>query len=286
MNPKISICLPFYNAERYIGEAIESVLAQTFSSFELLLLNDGSSDNGMDVVNRFTDERIRCIQCEHDYIKTLNTGLDLSQGKYIARMDADDIMLPERLQLQFDYMEAHPDVVVCGGGMRHFGTSSGDFIPLTSHVEISNSLVCSCPMAHPTVIMRKSVLDTYQIRYDEDYAYAEDYKLWADIMKYGKIVNIPQIVLRYRTSGTQVSYIHHSRQKGLSQLIRREVTDYFLSKLSDQTETGKRIKEQFVPIVDRLNEQAYFSSDEYFQFMYALIRGLRSRNLIKLDYDE
>lgn len=284
--PQISICLPFYNAEAYIGEAIESVLNQTFRSFEFILLNDGSTDNSLAIVERFNDERIRCIECKHDFINSLNTGIESSRGKYIARMDADDIMMPDRLQLQFDFMEAHPDIAVCGGGMRFFGNGTGETTPQTFPFEISNSLIISCPLAHPTVLMRRSVLMEHNIRYDADYLYAEDYKLWTEIVKYGKLSNIPQIVLKYRLSTSQISYVHNSRQAGLSRLIRREITDYYLSLLSTETEIGRKVKEQFVPIVDELNEQAYFSSDEYFQFMHALIRGLRSRNLIKLNYDE
>ena len=123
--PKLSVIMPAYNAEKYIGEAIESILNQTFTDFEFIIIDDGSSDHTADIIKGFHDERIRFIQNEKNsgVANTLNKGLELSQGEYIARMDADDISLPARFEKQVAFMEANPDVAVVGCGIELFGMS-------------------------------------------------------------------------------------------------------------------------------------------------------------------
>jgi glycosyltransferase involved in cell wall biosynthesis len=103
-----------YNASRYLRECIDSVLGQTFHDFEFLIVDDGSTDDSVEIVESYADPRIRLIRREHDYIASLNCLIDEARGEYIARMDADDVMLPHRLQQQFDYMESHPDIDVLG----------------------------------------------------------------------------------------------------------------------------------------------------------------------------
>jgi len=111
---KISVVMPVYNGEAYIGDAIESVLNQTFRDFELIIIDDGSTDATVSVIRRYEDSRIVLLKNGHDFIKALNTGLRMAKGKYIARMDADDLMHPQRLEVQYRTMEEHRDVVVCG----------------------------------------------------------------------------------------------------------------------------------------------------------------------------
>lgn len=111
----ISVCMSMYNVAPYVGECIDSILAQTFEDFELLIVDDGSDDDSAAIVRSYTDKRIKLIEREHDYIASLNYLLSHATGKYIARMDADDIMLPNRLERQFTYMETHPGVDILGG---------------------------------------------------------------------------------------------------------------------------------------------------------------------------
>jgi glycosyltransferase involved in cell wall biosynthesis len=119
-NIAISVIIPIYNAELFLNETIDSVLSQTFSDFELLALDDGSIDNSAEIIKSYNDPRIRYVECTHDFIGTLNKGLSLSQGKYIAQIDHDDMMMPYRLQTQYDFMEENPDIVACGGYMISF----------------------------------------------------------------------------------------------------------------------------------------------------------------------
>ena len=128
--PAVSVCMPVYNAARYLTECIDSILAQTFTDFELLIVDDGSTDNSRDIVRSYHDKRIRLIENRHDYIGSLNKLLDEAKGKYIARMDADDVMMPYRLAAQFGYMEKHIEVGVLGGGFQQIGQLHSKFKPL------------------------------------------------------------------------------------------------------------------------------------------------------------
>lgn len=122
--PLVSIVLPMYNAEKFVGECIQSILSQTYTNFELLILDDGSTDDSIKVVENFSDSRIRLIRREHDYIATLNCGLSESQGKYIARIDADDIMFPLRIEKQVDIMEYDENITICSSYTQVLGAET------------------------------------------------------------------------------------------------------------------------------------------------------------------
>ena len=127
--PKISVIMPAYNAEQYISEAIESILGQTFADFEFIIIDDGSSDSTSGIIASYKDSRIRYFRNEKNLgiVGALNRGLALAAGEYIARMDADDISLPERFQTQCAYMEKHPDVGVCGTAIKVFGKNMEEY---------------------------------------------------------------------------------------------------------------------------------------------------------------
>ncbi len=134
--PKISVLIPLYNSAAFIRETIDSVLAQTFSDFELLLMDDGSSDDTADIVRTYQDPRIRYERCPHDFSGTFNRGVDIARGKYVALLDHDDMMVPRRLQMQYDFMESRPDIVACGGIMRTSGKISIDWVPVLEYDRI------------------------------------------------------------------------------------------------------------------------------------------------------
>ena len=150
----ISVCMPMYNASRYLRECIDSILSQTFTDFELLIVDDGSEDDSIAIVESYTDPRIRLIRNRHDYIGSLNLLLKEARGKYIARMDADDVMLPYRLQVQYDYMETHLDVDILGSGMHCFGDIDQACPPFRTGEIGYLELINTCPLYHPTVMMR------------------------------------------------------------------------------------------------------------------------------------
>lgn len=215
--PNISVILPAFNAQAYLREAIDSILNQTYTDFEFLIYNDGSTDSTKTIIDSYNDKRIKAFHSDENkgYVHWLNIGLKGAQGKYIARMDADDISLPERFQLQWDFMESHPEVGVCGGQVEIIG--SGELVkkPLTDN-EIRWWFFKGNPLAHPSVMIRKSVLDSSNIQYDSTLRPAEDYDMWWRLAMHTKLANLNDIILKYRYHSTQestasadIQNIHH-----------------------------------------------------------------------------
>lgn len=234
--PAVSVCMPVYNASRYLRECIDSVLSQTFADFEFLIVDDGSDDDSAAIVESYADPRIRLIRREHGYIASLNCLLDEARGRYIARMDADDVMLPDRLRLQFDYMEAHPDVDVLGGAMIVFGRGGDKQMSVVENVSMLE-MIDGCMLAHPTVMMRTSTLTAGRFRYREDYAYAEDYALWLDMLRGGcRLRNIPQTVLRYRQSDGQISSVRAEQQQELTAALRDDACRWLIGRTYEELE--------------------------------------------------
>ena len=223
MNPLVTVLMPVYNGEKYLKEAIESILNQTFRNFEFLIIDDGSTDNSVKIIQSFNDLRIRLIRNESNIglIKTLNKGLKLSNGKYIARMDCDDVSLPKRLSAQVNFMEKHPEIGVCGSWVKIIGLEK-KFINKypQKHEEARAYLLFNTPFAHPAVIIRKEILEKYKLEYDENYKHADDYEFWSRIINHTKISNIPKVLLHYRIHHESVSKKYSSIQTENSNKIR------------------------------------------------------------------
>ncbi|GHT15430.1 glycosyl transferase [Bacteroidia bacterium] len=252
---KISIVMPVYNADAYLAESIQSILNQTLVDFELIIIDDGSTDNTTQIVRSFSDIRIVLLRNEHDFIGSLNLGIKQAKGKYIARMDADDAMLPNRLQVQYDFMEQNQTIDVCGSWAEIFGDGDGLLRTPIEHKQIVAIMLLYNPMIHPSVIMRRSVLKYLRKPYKRDYPAAEDYKLWIDLAGKGaRFANIPQVLLRYRQSPNQVTKIQN-REMSLSSLkIRIKYAEQIMKQI-----TGK---------------------DKYFLDFFDQLIGLLNKNLI------
>jgi glycosyltransferase involved in cell wall biosynthesis len=280
--PLISVVMSIYNAEAFLKESIDSILRQTFTDFELLALDDGSTDRSADIIRSYNDTRIQYISLPHDFIATLNHGLETAQGRYIARMDADDVMMPERLQVQYDYMEQHPDIAVCGSAIRMFGTQQGEVICESEHDNIVDLMVKHNPVANPTTMIRRSVLFEHNIRYRQEFIYAEDFKMWAEIAQAGlRLHNLPQVLMRYRCSPGQVSAKHYVRQQSITTVVQYEMLNYLLSCIVADDETKTELDE-FLKNLEKYNEQFFFSKNVYFGFMYEFIRGLRKKGFLHI----
>lgn len=202
-NPLISVILPAYNAEKYLAQAINSILNQKCRDFELLVINDGSTDNTEEVIRSFSDSRIRYIKNDNNLglIGTLNKGISLSAGKYIARMDADDISRDIRFEQQVKYLESNPEVVICSSSRIEFSDLSErqhiSFVPLDD-ISIRISSIFSTPFTHPAVMMRRDIVVDNNISFDLAYKYAEDYDFWIKILMHGKGYNFKVPLLLYR----------------------------------------------------------------------------------------
>lgn len=250
MNVEISIIMPFYNAEAYLTECVESILNQTFQDFELLAIDDGSTDSSASIVKSFCDERISLITLDHNFIDSLNYGLKNSKGKYIARMDADDVMLPKRLEVQYAFMEENCDIDICGSWAEIFGNSSGVLQHASKHEAIVSSLILYCSMIHPTIMIRKSILEKFHLTY-LNYACAEDYKLWADLALAGaRFTNIPEVLLRYRSSSVQVTNKYRDMMSHSSYKIRLEYAEGIMNLMNEEDKRYLGLFEESVQLLE------------------------------------
>lgn len=201
MTPRISVLLPVYNGQRYIRAAIDSVLSQTYRDFELLVIDDGSTDSTGRIVNSFDDSRIRLVKNKKrlKLSGALNRGLDLARGPYVARMDADDVSFPDRLEIQSAYLDRYPGLGICGSHTHVFGMKKWEIhrAPLgRNHVKAH--MLFDNPFVHPAVMLRKGFFDRYGLRYNGDYYPTEDYELWSRALNYFPGDNIDRVLLKYR----------------------------------------------------------------------------------------
>lgn len=225
--PVVSVVMPVRNAERYLREAVESVLAQTFRDFELMVVDDGSTDGSAEVVRSFRDERVRLLPNEGEpYLAgALTYGCRQARGGLIARMDADDICLPERLARQVEFMRSNPEVGVVGSNVEwtdeqgRSATAKAWRRP-ESHEAICAELFLRCPFCHPTVMMRREVLarlgwyETSLLKGREQYS-AEDLDLWRRGAGVTMLRNLPDVLLRYRIHGQGISQASEVRSNHL-----------------------------------------------------------------------
>lgn len=207
-NPLVSVVIPVFNAEKYLAEAVESILRQTYTNLEILLINDGSTDGSKAILKKYAlaDPRIKLINNEQNIglVRTLNTGLDQATGKYIARMDADDISVTDRIKLQVDFLENHSEVALLGGAFQIIDSNEVIRHPL-SNDQIKIKLLSNTAFAHPTVMMRTAVFKAEDFRYDENYRHLEDFELWTRVAQKHELANLKQVVLHYRIHPTQVT---------------------------------------------------------------------------------
>lgn len=202
--PEISVVMPAYNASRYIHEAIESILNQSFEDFEFIIIDDASEDNTSEIIKSYKDSRIVFLQNQKNLgvARTLNRGIDGAKGRYIVRMDADDISVPRRMERQLGFMEVHPEIGISGGWVQLFGIGppSKARVP-TDPQEIYAYMLFETPMWHVTAIMRRELLEKYQLRYDPTFSRSEDYDLWRRAIQHFHIANIAEVLVRVREHG-------------------------------------------------------------------------------------
>lgn len=209
-NPLVTVLLPVYNNES-INLCIDSVLKQTFTDYELLIIDNASTDNTINVIKGYDDARIKLVVNKENIGPTgsLNKGVSLAKGKYIARIDADDLMLPERLEKQVDFMENNPDYGIVGSWTKHIDES--DNLSQTNKLCVSDKairayMMIQSPFYHPAVMMRSEVLKDNELNYDLSIKVAVEYKLWNEILKYSKGSNLPEVLTYYRVSSNSLSH--------------------------------------------------------------------------------
>ena len=244
-SPIVSVVMCVFNGELFVGEAVESILGQSFNEFEFIIINDGSTDSTDSILDYYQRKDPRIIICHQEnrgLVDSLNRGCSLSRGKYIARMDADDIAINNRLLWQVDFLDEHPEVGVIGGAIEVINTVGQSLVTHRYPVkdsEIKKGLIHGdCPLVHPTVLMRKAVF-TEVGGYRKVFVDAEDFDLWLRVAERWKLANLKQVVLKYRRHPDQVSVKKFKRQ-ALSNLAARAAALSRKNVNADTTKLSRR----------------------------------------------
>ncbi|TDW47148.1 glycosyltransferase involved in cell wall biosynthesis [Flavobacterium sp. 270] len=209
----ITVLMPVYNVESFIKESIESVLNQSYSDFELLIIDDGSTDNSVNKILELSDSRIRLIKKDKNLglIDSLNLGIKLARGKYIARMDGDDISTPNRFQKQLDVLLSDSEIKVCGCWLQRFGNHGKIIKHKEFHDEIVAELLMHCSMSLGAVMFEKKALENYH--FDENKKHVEDYDFWSRVSWASKLYNIQEVLYHYRSHDKQVTKVFYDIQR-------------------------------------------------------------------------
>lgn len=211
--PKISVVMPAYNSEKYIAEAIDSILKQTYTDFEFIIINDGSTDKTEEIILSFNDKRIVYLKNEKNsgIVYTLNRGLDAAKGEYIARMDSDDISLPKRFEEQLNFLQKHSNFAVLGTSFEIFGEGiQKRYFPYSKNCKKAKAeLFFNSSLGHPSVMIRKSIIDDNNLRYEEEYRGLEDFVFWWRLAKFGEMASLKKPLLKYRKHATQITAVRN-----------------------------------------------------------------------------
>jgi hypothetical protein len=207
--PRVTVLMTVYNGQRHLREAVDSVLGQSFRDFELVVVDDGSTDDTAEVLGAITDPRVRLTRngANLGLTRSLNRGLTLARAELIARHDADDVSEPERLARQIAFLDAHPDVAMAGAWYRKIdedGASLGDRMLPADHDRIRWALHFYCPFVHSAVVFRASAVRAVG-GYDEQFSYAQDYDLWSRLAAAYHVANLAEPLVRYRVGATTLT---------------------------------------------------------------------------------
>ncbi len=280
----ITVLMPVYNAEKYILEAVNSILNQTHQDFILMVINDGCTDGTMEIIEAIDDPRIQIIHNEQNLklIATLNKGLSLIETEFVARMDADDFSFPERLEVQLAFMRANPDVGACGTWYDNIladgsERSGGRYLP--THEEIKFKNLYQLHIIHGTTMMRMSVIRENELKFDASFPHAEDYDFFTRMAQVSKLYNIQKPLYKIRHHVESVSKKFSDIQESGSNKVKRSLFKQIGVKVSDEdlylyrefmhqnysvlkTTDRKRILELLSNLIE-LNKQSNYLPYEY-----------------------
>jgi len=239
-NPEISVIIPVYNAEEFLDETISSVLSQTFKNFEFIIVNDKSTDSSKEIIQKYAkrDKRIIVLNNPKNMgcVNTRNRGIKKAKGKYIVAFDADDVCLPERFEIQFNYLEKHPEIYMVGGSaiiIDEKGNKLGVFSKYNNPKKVTKKLETTNCMLHPSIMHR----NTQEFFYREKFSISDDYDFILSVLSAGKkITNLSDFVIKYRVNQNSATFI-------------KKNPDYFYQKAKEfykqRIETGKDDYENF-----------------------------------------
>ena len=208
MSPMVSILMPVYKTAPYLREALDSILSQTFTDYELIVLNDCSPDNADEILDSYSDPRIVRYKGEKNVglSNILNIGIGMARGKYIARMDSDDLSLSDRLQIQVDYLESHPDIDLISVGMQLFGAKDEVWVREPNPDKVKINALFHSPILHASSVWRRERFEENGLRFRQEMVPSEDYDLWTRALVKGlKLVNLRQVLYKYRIHPAQAT---------------------------------------------------------------------------------
>lgn len=295
MSPIISVLLPVYNGEKFLKEAIDSVLCQSFTSFELLIIDDGSTDDSCNIVLGYHDSRIRFLRNEKNIglINTLNKGLEIAKGNYLARIDADDYMHPTRLEQQVHFLDANKDYVLVGSSVQLVRDGieiEGDILKYYSdHDDIVFSMSFYCPFIHPSIMLRMGIVRERQLKFDLGYLHAEDYEFWTRIVRYGKVYNLDENLTYYRVHSNQISNVHLDLQKKQMKKIQVKFLNENLLNFNEQEKLCLFFIENSYPssvfyqAIAKLSENLFFTGGVKERYLLKKVKNhMLEKNSFKL----
>ena len=272
-----------FNGERYLHEAIESILSQTYKDFEFLIINDGSTDASRDLILSYADGRIRLVNNEQNIgmARNLNRGLELAKGQFVARQDADDISKPERLARQVDFLEKNTEVALLGTWYEKID-AQGNLIGKRSlpcdNTEICWSLLFYCPFVHSAVMFRRKTLLERIGFYNEDLEYSPDYELWYRIAQCFRVANLDEYLVKFRTNPWSMTATYGDRtQEGLRIRISSMADLLGWDKSSSvlNEERFKRIHSVLFESTSELSRQDYWIAGEIFRLHSAFCKTFK-----------
>lgn len=268
-----------YNAEKYIKDAINSVIQQSFTDFEFIIVDDGSTDSTRNIILSYTDKRIKLIENKHNFIDSINRGLSCAEGKYIAFMDNDDIMHVDRLKIEYAIMEEHPEITVCSSTMKLFGEGIDFTVTKKETGIIENPLlkfIRGDYILNPTGMIRTDFIRLRNICY-EDYSYTADYKFWVNIAKAGGIFYIEsQPLMYYRLSKDQESHILHKKHREASIKIMNEIVQFLIINNKTNFPEFKDVFLQFESLI----EKGLMNNEEMLYFFQNIFIKNRDRLIV------
>lgn len=218
--PLVSVVMPVYNREKYVGAAIESILSQTYTNFEFIIVDDGSTDHSVEVIQSYRDPRIRLIQLPNNQgiSAARNAGNELARGEFIAVMDSDDIALPQRLEKELAYLHKHPEIGLCGASFRYFDDISQRLSKprpviraITQHEKCHVSLLFCLPFAHPTILVRREVYK--QLQYSLQWETTEDRIFLACAAQFTRLGGLKEVLLLVRDHKERSIFAHNGKHK-------------------------------------------------------------------------
>ena len=241
--PLVSIIMSVYNEERYLRQSLESLLGQTMSDFEIIIIDDCSNDRTVEIIESYHDARIHLVRNETNQglTRNLNKALEYCKGKYIARMDGDDICLPKRLEMQVHYLETHPKIMLTGCQTRTFGEQKMVWRLKASPQQLRIMMLIRPVLAHPSFMMRGELIRKYGFRYDESFRSAQDYDFAQRVSERFDIGIVPKVLLNYRTHKKQVSSRSSTEQYSNADRVRkRQLYALGITELDEETEKAYR----------------------------------------------